>query len=72
VLDGRIVSLEQRGTMAIARVDCGIAFIVHVSPGAVRALELTAGTPRLVGVENTLVPPGGVKEKLKSPELFKS
>jgi len=43
VLDGRIVSLEQRGTMAIARVDCGIAFIVHVTPGAVRALELTAG-----------------------------
>ncbi|PYU61154.1 MAG: molybdenum ABC transporter ATP-binding protein [Acidobacteria bacterium] len=43
VLDGRIVSLEQRGTMAMARVDCGIAFIVHVTPGAVRALELTAG-----------------------------
>ncbi len=43
VLDGRIVSLEQRGTMAIARVECGIAFIVHVTPGAVRALELTAG-----------------------------
>jgi len=43
VLDGRIVSLEQRGTMAIARVDCGLAFIVHVTPGAVRALELTAG-----------------------------
>jgi molybdate transport system ATP-binding protein len=43
VLDGRIVSLEQRGTTAIARVDCGIAFIVHVTPGAVRALELTAG-----------------------------
>src|SRR5438552_3125365 len=43
VLDGRIVSLEQRGTMAMARVDCGIAFIVHITPGAVRELELTAG-----------------------------
>src|SRR5260370_14847461 len=43
VIEGRIVSLEQRGTMAIARVDCGVAFVVHVTPGAVRALELTAG-----------------------------
>jgi molybdate transport system ATP-binding protein len=43
VIEGCIVSLEQRGTMAIARVDCGVPFIVHVTPGAVRALELTAG-----------------------------
>jgi molybdate transport system ATP-binding protein len=43
VLEGRIISLEQRGTMAIARVDSGAAFVVHVTPGAVRALELTAG-----------------------------
>ena len=43
VLEGRIVSMEQRGAMAIARVDCGAAFIVHVTPGAVRALELSAG-----------------------------
>jgi molybdate transport system ATP-binding protein len=43
VIEGRIVSLEQRGTMVIARVDCGVAFVVHVTPGAVRALELTAG-----------------------------
>jgi molybdate transport system ATP-binding protein len=42
VLDGRIVSLEQRGTMVIARVDCGATFVVHITPGAVRALELTA------------------------------
>ncbi|HEX7697065.1 MAG TPA: molybdenum ABC transporter ATP-binding protein [Candidatus Acidoferrum sp.] len=45
VIEGRIVSLEQRGTMAIARVDCGVTFVVHVTPGAVRALELTAGRP---------------------------
>jgi molybdate transport system ATP-binding protein len=43
VMEGRIVSLEQRGTMAVARVDCGVAFVVHVTPGAVRALELAAG-----------------------------
>jgi len=45
VLEGRIVSLEQRGTMVIARVDCGITFVVHVTPGAVRELELTTGRP---------------------------
>ena len=45
VIDGRIVSLQQRGTMVIARVDCGVTFVVHVTPGAVRALELTAGRP---------------------------
>jgi molybdopterin-binding protein len=45
VIAGRIVSLEQRGTIVIARVDCGVTFVVHVTPGAVRALELTAGRP---------------------------
>jgi molybdate transport system ATP-binding protein len=43
VIEGLIVSLEQRGTMIIARVDCGVTLVVHVTPGAVRALELTAG-----------------------------
>jgi ABC-type molybdate transport system ATPase subunit len=43
VLEGRILSLEQRGTMVIVRVDCGVTFIVHVTPGAARALELSAG-----------------------------
>jgi molybdate transport system ATP-binding protein len=43
VLDGRITSLEQRGAMVIARVDCGVTFVAHVTPGAVRALELAAG-----------------------------
>jgi molybdate transport system ATP-binding protein len=41
VIEGNIVSLEQRGTLAIARVDCGVNFIVHVTPSAVRALELS-------------------------------
>ena len=40
ILEGKILSLEQRGTMCIARVDCGVTFVVHVTPGAVRALEL--------------------------------
>lgn len=40
VLQGKILSMEQRGTMCIARVDCGVTFVVHITPGAVRALEL--------------------------------
>ena len=43
VLQGRLVSLEQRGTIVIARVDCGITFVVHITPGAVRTLELASG-----------------------------
>ncbi len=43
VLAGEIVALEQRGTMSIARVNCGVTFVAHVTPGAVRALALTAG-----------------------------
>jgi len=45
ILEGRIVSLDQRGTMYVARVDCGVMFIAHITPGAVRALELSAGKP---------------------------
>jgi molybdate transport system ATP-binding protein len=41
VIAGHIFSLEQRGTMVIARVDCGVMLVVHVTPSAVRALELT-------------------------------
>jgi molybdate transport system ATP-binding protein len=43
VMEGQIISLEQRSTMGIARVNCGVTFVVHVTPGAVRALALTAG-----------------------------
>jgi molybdate transport system ATP-binding protein len=43
IMEGRIVSLQQRGTLVIARVDCGALFVVHVTPGAVRALGLAAG-----------------------------
>jgi molybdate transport system ATP-binding protein len=40
VLAGRIVSLDRRGNMVVARVVCGLVFTVHVTPGAARALEL--------------------------------
>jgi molybdate transport system ATP-binding protein len=40
VLPGRIVSLDRRGNMVVARVACGVVFTVHVTPGAARALEL--------------------------------
>ena len=43
VMEGQIISLEQRGTMAVARVDCGVIFVAHVTLGAVRALDLAAG-----------------------------
>jgi len=40
VLEGKIASMERRGALVVARVDCGAVFSVHVTPGAVRALEL--------------------------------
>jgi molybdate transport system ATP-binding protein len=43
ILEGIIESLERRGTMVIARVDCGAKFVVHVTPGAARTLGLAAG-----------------------------
>ena len=45
VLQGQITSLVERGAMVIARVDCGVNFVVHITPGAVRELELAAGHP---------------------------
>jgi molybdate transport system ATP-binding protein len=43
VIEGRVVSLEARGSMVVARVDCSVTLAAHVTPGAVRALELTVG-----------------------------
>lgn len=45
VLKGTIASLERRGNMVIVRVECGVAFTVHVTPEATRALELTVAKP---------------------------
>lgn len=42
ILEGRLISLEDRGAVCIARVDCGVRFVAHVTPSAVRALELAA------------------------------
>jgi molybdate transport system ATP-binding protein len=43
VIEGCIVALETRGTLVRARVDCGVEFIVHLTPGATRSLELAEG-----------------------------
>ncbi len=44
VIEGRIVAMEPRGTLVRARVDCGVEFIVHLTPGAVRSLNLVEGS----------------------------
>jgi molybdenum ABC transporter ATP-binding protein len=44
VIEGKIVAMEPRGTLVRARVDCGAGFVVHVTPGAVRTLELVEGS----------------------------
>lgn len=43
VIEGRILEMEPRGTLVRARVDCGVEFIVHLTPGAARALDLSEG-----------------------------
>jgi molybdate transport system ATP-binding protein len=49
VIAGRIISLEQRGTMFIAQVaadaDVAVVFAVHLTLGAKRALELEVNQP---------------------------
>jgi molybdate transport system ATP-binding protein len=40
ILEGKVLSLEQRGTMCIVRVDCGVTFAAHITLGAARELEL--------------------------------
>jgi molybdate transport system ATP-binding protein len=43
ILPGTIESLEVRGTIVALRVKAGAIFHVHVTPGAVRALDLSPG-----------------------------
>ena len=45
IIEGRILGMEQRGTIVVARVDCGAIFTVHLTPGAVRTLRLASGLP---------------------------
>jgi len=43
VCKGTVESLEERGTLMILRVRAGATYQVHVTPGAVRSLQLVAG-----------------------------
>jgi molybdate transport system ATP-binding protein len=43
IIEGKIVAMETRGTLVRARVNCGVEFIVHLTPGAVRSLDLAEG-----------------------------
>lgn len=43
ILEGRIDSLEVRGGTVACRVHAGADFLVHVTPGALRSLELAPG-----------------------------
>jgi molybdate transport system ATP-binding protein len=43
VSEGIVESIEARGTLVELRVRAGSKFLVHVTPGAVRALQLRAG-----------------------------
>jgi molybdate transport system ATP-binding protein len=45
LLQGSITSIEKRGSMVVVRVECGVLFTVHVTPGALRVLELAVGKP---------------------------
>ncbi len=45
VLPGTLESLESSGTLVTAQVNAGVRFIVHITPGAVRSLQLAAGCP---------------------------
>lgn len=43
VLPGVITSLEQKDVTVIAKVDCGVEFEVHLTPGACQSLKLQPG-----------------------------
>jgi molybdate transport system ATP-binding protein len=44
VIAGTVTKLEQRDVVVVAHVDCGAVFEVHLTPGAIRALQLAAGS----------------------------
>ena len=43
ILEGTLASLERNGTSVVCRVIAGAVFLVHITPGAARSLELAAG-----------------------------
>lgn len=44
ILPGKVESLETRGAIVVAKIKAGARFTVHVTPGAVRSLELSPGS----------------------------
>jgi molybdate transport system ATP-binding protein len=44
VLPGAVESIETRGTIVIVQVNTGVRFTVHVTPGAMKSLELAVGS----------------------------
>lgn len=43
VLEGVLTSIEERGATVVCRVEAGVPFLVHVTRGALRSLELAPG-----------------------------
>jgi molybdate transport system ATP-binding protein len=43
VLEGTVAVLQTRGSLVAVRVNAGVEFTVHVTPGAVRSLQLVPG-----------------------------
>lgn len=43
ILEGAVESFEVRGATVVCRVNAGAIFLVHVTPGALRALEIAVG-----------------------------
>ena len=57
ILEGKIVSLEPRGSMVVARVQAGVAFTVHITPGASPRAGTHGRQARMDRVKNALLPP---------------
>lgn len=43
ILAGKLEALEARGSLVVAQVTAGVRFTVHLTPGAVRSLQLSPG-----------------------------
>ena len=43
VLKGRLSSIQRKDVMLVAKVDCGVMFEVHLTPGAQESLALAPG-----------------------------
>lgn len=45
ILQGTVESMETRGSIVVVQVNAGARFTVHVTPGAMRSLQLAQGLP---------------------------